>query len=201
MKHFFLLIIFIFSSIITKSQNTPSVRDTTLVTYTTQKRCKNRNIVKVNLVSPIIGDLAFYYERVIFRWVSMEGGAGVLLPYYLQDGAALVAHEHEVNKPDLGYSLWLHPRFYFMGKAPEYNYVGFQYRLRHYNLKNGQQIEYTDISFNLGFQFFLSKRLMFDYNLGVGFRFRKYPVAHVANKETGIIGITMPLNFRLGYAF
>jgi hypothetical protein len=199
MHFFFLVSFFILFSSFAQSQTT----DTNSVAYLMDdgKISSARNIVKVNLVSPIIGDLPFYYERIVGKYFGLEAGAGILLPFYGPEGLGLFYEDQEIIDPVSGYSLWFQPKLYLLGKAPQYSYMGFQYRKRHYNLKSKQEIEYLDLTLNFGFQFYLWKRLMLDYNLGIGFRQRKYPVYHVDNGREGLIGIAMPLNLRLGFVF
>jgi hypothetical protein len=199
MKHFFIFIFIFFVSTSAQSQNT----DTNSVAYLMDDGniSNTKNIIKVNFISPIMGDVPFYYERLLGKYIGIEAGVGILLPYYGPEGLGILYEEKEIVDPGLGYSIWVQPKVYFFGKAPEYNYMGFQYRKRHYNLNNGQQIDHIDLTLNFGFQFFITNRLLLDYNIGIGFRQRKYSVYHSANATEGLIGIAMPMNLRLGFVF
>ena len=152
------------------------------------------------MFSVIIGDLPVYYERVFLKRLSIEAGIGVLLPYYVQEGFGLIEDEKDIIEPDIGYSLWLHPKYYFTDKAPEYGYMGFQYRLRNYNLKSGDKIKYKDLTLNFGWHLFLGKVFLMEYNIGVGFRFKifldKYDI-EIEKKSN----IAFPIGFRFGYVF
>jgi len=158
----------------------------------------SKNLLKVNVLSIVNGDLPFYYERVLSKSFSVEIGAGILLPYYLPELPRLITNnENEIVDPAGGYSLWIQPKYYIQGKSPELRYFGLQFRKRNYNLKNGVIITY-DLSFITGTQLIFAKRMALDLSIGLGI--------HSTNKnETDIFRfnnyLTIPVAIKLGYLF
>jgi len=153
-----------------------------------------KNVIKVNLLSVIYGDLPVYYERAITNSFSIEVGAGVLLPYYFPKLSQYDEDIEGVENPIGGTSIWIQPKLYYGGRAPENSYVGVQWRQRNYNLENNE-VRHTDISLNFGYQLVLGKRLIFDYNAGVGFGMKK---SKIDEGTDGLIGLTMPIGIKLG---
>ena len=155
---------------------------------------ESKNLVKINVLSIVNGDLPVYYERIIGKSFSIEFGAGILLPYYIPELPQLFLDEPEIENPDFGHSLWIHPKYYIQHEAPELNYLGIQFRRRSYTQDN-QAIIFTDLTFNYGLQLIVGKRLVFDYNVGVGFR---YKTQESLNIEKEISGLALPIGTKLG---
>lgn len=160
------------------------------------------NIIKINLASLLPGDLSFSYERKINKTFSIEGSAGLLLPYYTPEAFGIFTDRQEIIDPQGGYSFSIQPKIYYAGKGFDYVYTGLQYRRRHYNLEDGVEIEFSDFTINYGYQFFITGRWMLDYHLGIGFRFKKYSgLSPKAGQRAEIGGIVMPLALKIGYNF
>ncbi len=167
-----------------------------------------KNVFKINVISPIVGDLPIYFERVFSDKVTLEVGLGVLLPFYNGDIFEILdGEELEIQNPQFGFSIYVHPKFYWQSQSPELNYSGIQYRRRHYNLTD-RAVVYNDISFNYGLQVLLVHRIAFDYNLGVGFRFRTVTYTSPSsmygsnldeNTKMEIIGLVVPWTIRIGF--
>lgn len=155
---------------------------------------ERKNIFKVNILAIVSGDLPFYYERILGKSFGLEIGAGLLLPYYLPDLPNLFTEEYEVENPDFGHSLWIHPKYYIQPKAPEFGYFGIQLRRRHYN-QNNQSIIFSDLTINYGFQLFLGKRFIFDYNVGIGSSFKTQKSLNIKNEKSGL---AIPIGIKLG---
>lgn len=157
----------------------------------------SRNLLKINLLAVVHGDLAFNYERILSKRFSLEVGAGILLPYHIPDAAELILEEFPIQDPKNGYSLWIHPRYYVLDNAAERFYLGIQLRRRNYNLDNAgnQTIIYSDITYNCGFQWIIGKRYVFDLNYGLGFRSitKKGPGPDCENGT-----LTIPFGIKLG---
>ena len=155
---------------------------------------ESKNLVKINVLSIVNGDLPVYYERIIGKSFSIEFGAGILLPYYIPELPQLFLDEPEIENPDFGHSLWIHPKYYIQHEAPELNYLGIQFRRRSYTQDN-QAIIFTDLTFNYGLQLILGKRFVFDYNVGVGFSFKTQKSLNI---EKEISGVALPIGVKLG---
>jgi len=155
---------------------------------------ESKSLVKINVFSIVNGDLPVYYERIIGKSFSIEFGAGILLPYYIPELPQLFSGESEIANPDFGHSIWIHPKYYVQHESPELNYLGIQIRRRNYNQDN-QTIIFTDLTFNYGLQLIVGKRLVFDCNVGVGFR---YKTQESLNIEKEISGLAFPIGIKLG---
>jgi len=156
-----------------------------------------RNVVKVNVWSVIIGDLPVYYERVLSKSLSIEVGAGILLPYYVPGVPGFFSKKEQTHNPTFGYSFWIHPKYYLQREAPELLYWGFQYRRRSYH-QNDQAFILTDFTFNYGLQLILGKRFALDSNIGFGFRFDHDMSSSPLYR---ISGLAVPIGIKIGYIF
>lgn len=156
---------------------------------------ESKNLIKVNVLSIINGDLPFYYERILSKSLSIEIGAGILLPYFVPELPQLFSDEPEIENPDLGYSIWVNPKYYYHQKAPEMGYMGIQYRRRNYNVEN-ESIILTDLTVNFGFQLNFGKRLVVDYNIGAGYKFKTLKSINIKNKPSEV---SLPIGIKLGF--
>jgi hypothetical protein len=160
---------------------------------------KRKNLIKVNLLALVQGDLPISLERVITKGISIEAGVGVMLPYYTPNlFELLIPDERTIKNPDLGFSFMVQPKFYIIYKeAPEYSYVGVLYRKRFFS-QNNQKINFDEIAITYGFNLFLGKSntVLFAYETGLGLRI-------TTNKTTDRKTYLpcFPLNFKLGYIF
>ena len=189
-----LLILFFAFSFFQLSAQTDSIQDISY--YFDDARVTDaKNIFKINLPSIINGDLPIFYERTFNNSLSFELGVGLLLPYYISEFPDLVRGKTPIENPKSGYSFWICPKYYIQRRAPEYNYIGLQYRRRSYNLEDGQNITYDYFTINLGLQLIFGKRFLFDYSLGGGFRFKKEGKL----EDSDFIQVACPLMIKLGY--
>lgn len=136
-----------------------------------------KNVLKLDLISTLNGDLSIQYERALSRKFSLEIGVGRILPYYVPELHILINPVLlTIEDPNHGYSLWVQPKFYLLDRAPETYYTGIQLRRRYYNIGSENQIfTHNDLILTVGRQFMhIKKRLAIDFNGGYGLRFRKY---------------------------
>lgn len=161
---------------------------------------EKRNIVLLNSTVVFTGDLPIHIERAFFRRIGLEVAAGLILPHYLFE-LPFSADRDELQDLRMGYSLWLHPKYYFRPYAPEYNYIGPQYRRRQYNLAAGGGIIFHDFSINYGFNLFLRKHFIFSYNVGIGYRMRSDIDAAGVKSKMELAGLAVPWNVRFGFVF
>ncbi len=161
---------------------------------------KAKNIIKVNALSVITGDIPVYYERVLTKRLSIEVGFGILLPYYGSELPGNTGVDQVISDPDNGYSIWVHPKYYIW-KSPEGSYLGIQYRRRSYN-ENGFNIIYSDYTINYGFQFIIGSRGIMDINLGLGLRDKKVPNGFLTESwELEKTALVVPFGIRFGILF
>lgn len=109
----------------------------------------------------------------------------------------ILSQEFIIKNPKMGYSFMAQPKIYFGKKAPEYGFMGLNYRSRNFFLQD-YNIVYNDITINFGWHLFLGKsnNLLMSYETGIGPRFMKNKTLN----ENGIFFAT-PVNFKLGYIF
>lgn len=154
-----------------------------------------KNIIKINALAIVNGDLPFSLEKTISEAFGIEIGFGILLPYYVPEIPKLLTNDIDIVDPGYGYSLLVNPRFYLQHKAPEFNYWGIQYRRRNYNLNDGNII-YNNLTINFGLQLSFGKRFLFDYNIGAGIEFKEGDKTRSSNY---ISHFAFPISIKLGY--
>ena len=158
---------------------------------------ESKNILKINVLSVITGDLPLYYERVISRSFTIEVGAGLLFPYFIPNSIQNEFDSEPLESPDIGYSIWIHPKIYLRQEAPELDYIGVQYRKRTYR-QNGESNSLTDITLNGGLQIMPLSRMVFDFNIGLGISFND---ENSTAPEDRIAGVAFPIGVKIGYIF
>lgn len=138
--------------------------------------------------------MALLYERTISDGISLEGGLGLLLPYYVHDFLPLLFDgDQEFTNDELGNSYWLQARWYPEARGPELDYWSLQYRKRKYAANT-----FTDISINMGRQRLFGDRLMVDYGIGMGVRLLKGINPYFGETDADFT-IILPLFIRIGY--
>jgi hypothetical protein len=167
-------------------------------------------ILKVNLASAICGDIPFTVEKVFGGVFGLELGAGIMPGYYIPENNYLYAggNPYLASGLSVGYSLYLCPKFYTEAYGPDDSYYGGLFRIRHYNLSNGGNVQYMDIAFNSGTQILIADHITFEYNYGLGVRLRKETdalgqVISTNGTTTGNIfdGLITPIGVKIGYMF
>lgn len=155
------------------------------------------NVIKINTLSILNGDLPFFYERVFIDEISIEIGAGVLLPFYnIENNIFYSESSFPITNPTGGYSIWIQPRFYSKHTAPESSYIGFMYRKRFYN-QNNEQIVFTDFAINIGQQIMIKKRMTCDFSLGAGYKIQEDNSSQI--KLMHLNNFILPIGLRFGY--
>jgi hypothetical protein len=160
-----------------------------------------KNLVKFNVAFLLVGDFSFSYERIITSGFTVEIGAGALLPYYTTEFPYYIFNEgvnNEINNPKSGYSFSIMPRGFYSPGAPESFYIGFNYRIRHYNLDKSIVI-CNDFALVYGSQLALYKKLFLDYSIGFGYRAIKNSL--VSNNEKLRGSFIMPVSIKIAYLF
>lgn len=168
-------------------------------------------IIKVNLASAICGDIPITVEKVIGGVFGLEIGGGVIPGWYVPENNYLYAggNPYLATPLSVGYSIYACPKFYTESYGPDDSYYGGMFRIRHYNLQNGDNVQYMDIAFNSGTQIILADHITVEYNYGLGIRMRKQTDAAgnvTSTNGTGATGnifdgLITPIGIKVGYMF
>lgn len=168
-------------------------------------------IIKVNLASAVCGDIPITVEKVIGGVFGLEVGGGIMPGYYIPENNYLYSggNPYLAGKMSVGYSIYACPKFYTEAYGPDDSYYGGLFRIRHYNMANGDNVQYMDIAFNSGAQMIIADHITFEYNYGLGVRLRKQTDASGTvtstngSGATGNIfdGLITPIGVKIGYMF
>ncbi len=124
-----------------------------------------KGIWKTDVIAMIHGDWPVIYEHLLSDQFSVEGGIGLLMPYYVHDFLALAFAENRgITNNQLGWSIKLQGKLY-TGDIPDSRYWGFQVYNRSFS-----DIGVTELYFTNGKQRFIGKRVLIDYGIGLGIR-------------------------------
>jgi len=147
---------------------------------------------KTDLVSMIHGDWPIIAENRLKNNLTLEMGAGLLMPYYVHDFLALAFTDNKgIQNDRFGYSTRLHVKWYT--KAPERDYWGVQYYRRSFH-----HIKVNEWFFTKGDQRIIGKRLILDIALGLGVRLQRTDGPdYMFDPDFGFSPI-MPLMIRFG---
>lgn len=150
-------------------------------------------MIKTDIVSIIHGDAPIIVEKMLHRDLTLEGGIGLILPYYVHDFLAIAFTENRgIENNYFGHSLRLHLKWY--SKAPERDYWGIHYYRRAFN-----DISVNEWYFTRGDQRVLGKRLLLDIALGLGFRSQQVKGKQYMFDPDFAIMPVMPLIVRFGF--
>jgi len=167
-------------------------------------------IFKINLASAICGDIPITAEKVIGGSFGLEAGVGIMPGWYIAENNYLYqgGNPYLASGLNVGYSIYFCPKFYTDNYGPDDSFYGGMFRIRHYNLKNGSNVQYMDIAFNYGTQMILADHITFEYNYGIGVRLRKETdsqgnVTSSNGTSTGNVfdGLITPIALKIGYMF
>lgn len=159
---------------------------------------KRKNLIKLNPISIISGEVPFFYERIFSKSFGMEVGVGVLLPYYNPEFPELIwDNPIGVTNPVGGYSWYLFPKLYLGRGAPESTYVGFQVRKRNFDTDVGDKV-FADLTVNFGGQSLVFKSMILELNWGLGFRLETDEANDIKNE---VQGLALPFIIKICYLF
>lgn len=193
-KKFLFGLIFIFSSISTAfSQTDQNELD---AIFDDGNISTAKNIVKLNPPALLAGDLPLLYERKLSDALMLEVGVGYLLnikSYELTLPMDQLGREPRGS----GFSIWLNPKLFLTGDAPEGYYMGLFYRRRQYS----SGLVYSDFCLNNGFQVNLDGRYMLDFMYGSGIRFVDDPDQQTGFYQGMEVKLIFPVAVKFGYLF
>jgi hypothetical protein len=166
----FLLLSFMLALVCTPQRLAAQVKEDLHPYFDDGGLSKRKNILATNFLSPISGIVGLRYERAIGNRFSVEVGAYKVFPYYVYELILPIDAYISYFEPRSGFGLSVAPHYFFSGKAPEYHYMGPRYGWRHYSLQSGASLAVHDLTWDYGYNLFLSKYLMFCYEFGMGYR-------------------------------
>lgn len=153
-----------------------------------------KGILKTDAIAMIHGDWPLLYEHMLSDQFSIEGGVGLLMPYYVHDFLALIFTENNgITNNQLGVSFKGQLKLY-TDKAPDLHYWGVQLYHRSFS-----DLGVTEFTFTKGWQRFVGKRLTIDYGLGLGIRTQQIRGEQsIFDPDFSFIPI-VPLFFKIGF--
>lgn len=131
--HLLLIVSFLLTNYQLIAQKDTSQKSENILQYIEDKVFESKNILKFNLASVVAGDLSVSYERIISNSFGIEGGAGILLPFYTPNLNELIGSKTQIiNNPKGGFSFIFQPKLYLNEEAPENAFIGLKLRVRNY---------------------------------------------------------------------
>jgi hypothetical protein len=155
----------------------------------------SKNIIKLDGLSLIQGNLALLYERVINKTLSIETGGGLRLPYYLPDLSLPFIQTVPGFHPFPGLSFRLETKYYFH-RAPELKYLALRFGHSRF-----PTLALNDYTFHWGKQHIIGKRGIIDASFGLGCRFQKSSNETYYFNPDASFAILFPLHIKFGYLF
>ncbi|HEY8400302.1 MAG TPA: hypothetical protein VIK89_03515 [Cytophagaceae bacterium] len=156
----------------------------------------SKNVLKINSLAWPAGDLPIHYERVLLEVLSVEVGVGYILD--METIEIQIPYEDRVGSKGNGYSLWVNPRLFLTGNAPEGYYMGMLYRRRAYSF----EYTYNDYVIINGIQSpFAKGRFMVDFMYGFGLRFVDSGLYQSSLPSFNKMRMVFPTSVKLGYKF
>jgi hypothetical protein len=200
MKYSFLLSFFLLFGIFFHClAQTDTNRTSVTVVYSkveykrTEKDKSIYNLIKINPLLVLNGDIPLYYERRIKDRFSIEGGIGFTHMDYIYHSYVLYdEYGEEERRAKPGYSLMVSAKFYPSSytKALDEFYFGPEIRFRRYNTEvedcettsfSGYLPEYrmvTDFKITVGYITYLTDEVILDFYGGIGMRSRNVSLAY-----------------------
>lgn len=136
------------------------------------------NLLKIGLLEPFNGDIAFYYERVLGENISLEGGLGITIDDYF---GSILFNDFEYDNdriPLIGYSVAAGFRYYPFIAADEFYFAPeLKYRYYHHQIEIGSGLDYqlleqsrTVANFRVtaGYNLFFDDKVFIDFYGGLG---------------------------------
>ncbi|HEY8400494.1 MAG TPA: hypothetical protein VIK89_04490 [Cytophagaceae bacterium] len=201
----YLLLITPYSGMVFAQQEN-SDEPTVVVTYTKtngnsyKKREHNiYNLIKVNPILIVNGDMPIYFERRLNDQISIEAAVGVTYMNYIYESFKVETQGQYIEERNAlpGYSASGSIKFYpsTYTSALEDFYFGLEARYRHYRSEaldnstsslRGYVPEYRkiiDSKITFGYITYLSDRVIADFYAGFGMRKRDYARAYYTNEN------------------
>jgi hypothetical protein len=152
----------------------------------------SKNIIKMDLLSLLRGNVGLNYERVLNKTLTIESGLGLRVGYFFPDFTLPYMGQPEIFQGS-ALTFMIQPKFYFY-RAPERKYVGICYQLTRFS-----QLQSHDYTIQLGTQLIKGKRLIMDAAFGFGIRFQDVEIEPPFYNPGKDFFLVFPLNFKIGY--
>jgi hypothetical protein len=123
-----------------------------------------KSSIKINPIAMLNGDIPIYVDIYLSKLLNIEFGAGVIRPYYIV-GYSFEEYQQTILNSDSGYSLWLHPKFFFNRKDNKDSFCSVAYRYRAFN-EGTLTTTLRDISLNWGYSIIYPNRIALDAHVG-----------------------------------
>lgn len=105
----------------------------------------------------------------------------------------------QIQAPKMGYSFFIYPKLHTGTDAYNGLSYGFMYRLRNYNLENGNTVLYKDYTFMVGYDFTLWKYVVLEASYGMGFR--KADISTRTENKDMDLEFIFPIQVKIAYIF
>jgi hypothetical protein len=185
---------FLLVSLLATSLHVFSQQDEDLSYYFDDGGISTGLLLKTDILSSLRGDVPLIIEKKLGPQLTIEGGVGLILPYYIPDlpSMAFVDISNELQNNRFGSSIRLQLKFY--NDAPENRYWGLRYHRRNY-----YEVKVNDLVFTSGLQRIIGQRLLIDIALGLGIRTQNSRGnQYVFDQDSGILPI-LPLMIKFGF--
>ncbi|PCJ79920.1 MAG: hypothetical protein COA49_10225 [Bacteroidetes bacterium] len=168
------------------------------------------NLIKVNPLLILNGDIPIYLEHKLNDKLSYEVGIGITVFDYLYNyyNSSLGYSPYvEQHTPEMGYSFRASLRFYPSNytKALDEFYIGPEFSHRRYNTilekcdnypvdAKQEYRAFTDFKISGGYVLFITENIFFDIYGGIGLRFKANSISACTYSESEIISTTPVLD-------
>ncbi len=131
---------------------------------------ETKNVFKFGVASTLSGDASLAYERLFGEKLSLELGAGIILPFVVETITHTLFEEADfVNSRNLGYSFVISPRYKIQVRDRDAIIIGLLYQRRSFG-KGHASIKNDSYLATFTSRVFLSKHLSAEFGSGFGWR-------------------------------
>ncbi|MEM6264889.1 MAG: hypothetical protein AAGI38_20425, partial [Bacteroidota bacterium] len=127
--------------------------------------------IKYNYLSFALDEFPVTVEYIHRNSFGIEAGFGLILPSYSSSIILEFADESEVVDPELSYSIWVQPKYYFGDSPVGSFYTGALYKHKVFNESSGITNRFNEASAVIGLSAVLWDKLIYEFFLGFGYRF------------------------------
>ncbi|MEM6262711.1 MAG: hypothetical protein AAGI38_09410 [Bacteroidota bacterium] len=128
-------------------------------------------IIKYNYLNAANGEFPVTVEYIRGNSLGIEAGVGLILPSYSSNLILERADESEVVDPELSYSIWVQPKYFFGDNPVASTFAGILYKHKVFNESSGVTNRFNEASAVFGLQAALSGVISYEFFVGAGYRF------------------------------
>lgn len=170
----------------------------------TEPEITARNLVKLSLIEPMLGDISLYYERVLGQNTSFELGAGVTIDDFagnlLWDESAYYSN----TTPLIGGSFGLGFRYYPFVAGDEF-YFAPEFKYRYYHSEeiigtglNQERFHHqktvSNFRITVGYNLYFDDKVFMDFYGGIGIAMFKLQTFEAVYDEMTFEYVNIPYN-------